>query len=73
MWFLGDMAPLIAGRKGELAASPLGICIIRSRKEACRYVTQPVKARFCDVLHTNYIFFWKQKCTLALRQHNKEG
>ena len=66
MWFLGDMAPLIAGRKGELAASPLGICIIRSRKEACRYVTQPVKARFWDVLHTNYIFFLEAEMHLGL-------
>jgi len=66
VWFLGDMAPLIAGRKGELAASPLGICIIRSRKEACRYVTQPVKARFCDVLHTNYIFFLEAEMHLGL-------
>lgn len=66
MWFLGDMAPLIAGRKGELAASPLGICIIRSRKEACRYVTQPVKARFCDVLHANYIFFLEAEMHLGL-------
>lgn len=66
MWFLGDMAPLIAGRKGELAASPLGICIIRSRKEACRYVTQPVKARFCDVLHTNYFFFLEAEMHLGL-------